>query len=402
MEKKYFKFNIFTLVFLLVLFAGVSFVSASLKSVKFASGADEGYYLKYATYLGEYGLGGLKEIFQNYLANQNDWLFPNPLRIGFIIISGFWLKLFGYSFINLAYLSLMFYVLTLLTGFYYCRKFFGQISGLLFTLLLAFSPLHLAMARRALVESAVAFFSLFLFWSFWDYLQDKSKKKLILFIFIFAFSILVKETFILFSLFFIIYLAYKNYILKEKVYLKEYCFVIFAPLFISGLIYLSLGCAGYLLSTVKIILNSPANNLYALNFGSGPWFRYLIDYMLLSPFVLILAIGFIAANFFETKNNRIAVYFSLVIILGLFFFNFFTKNVRYVIFLDAPIRLLAVLALGKITQRVFPLRANVWIFAIVICLSFFDCLNFQRFFIFYNIYDPVSFLLLQASHIIPF
>jgi hypothetical protein len=124
--------------------------------------------------------------------------------------------------------------------------------------------------------------------------------------------------------------------------------------------------------------------------------------MLLSPFVLILAIGFIAANFFETKNNRIAVYFSLVIILGLFFFNFFTKNVRYVIFLDAPIRLLAVLALGKITQRVFPLRANVWIFAIVICLSFFDCLNFQRFFIFYNIYDPVSFLLLQASHIIPF
>ena len=43
------------------------------------------------------------------------------------------------------------------------------------------------------------------------------------------------------------------------------------------------GDLGTLLQVVRGIVSSPAENAYAKLLGLGPWYRYLLDYLVLSP-----------------------------------------------------------------------------------------------------------------------
>ena len=45
---------------------------------------------------------------------------------------------------------------------------------------------------------------------------------------------------------------------------------------------------------VEIVLASPATNAYALRFGGGPWWRYLVDFLALSPVPTLLGLAGIA------------------------------------------------------------------------------------------------------------
>jgi len=394
------KFN-YNLIFLLILSIAIAVISTSLKNIQFMSGVDEGYYLRYAHFIGENGILGFRELFKEYINNQSNWLFPNPLRVGFIILSAVWLKILGYSFLNLAFLSLFSYAALLILSYYYSKKYLGNRIALLFIVLLAFSPLNMALSRRALLDSTANLFSIASIWMLWDFLQGKSKAKLILFIVIFSLSILVKETGVLFCPIFIAYLAFNNYKRRENDYYRDLLFISIVPLTIVGLVYFLLGCIPFIPLVSKIVITSPGANPYAINYGAGPWYRYLIDYMLLSPAVIILALGFLIRSFLDKEDNRLVIYFIFISVLSFILFNTFTKNVRYVLFLDTPIRLFFLLALNKMLERLMPHNFKRILFLVVILIAFLDYLSFKDLFIDSRIYDPVSFSLLGARHIIP-
>ncbi|MCX5695102.1 MAG: glycosyltransferase family 39 protein [Candidatus Omnitrophica bacterium] len=391
----------YKLIFFLVLVLAVTCISGSLKNVQFASGADEGYYFQYASYIGQNGLQGFAGLFKEYTQNQQHWLFPNPLRIGFIILSSLWLKAFGYSFINLAYLSLFCYLLFLGVSYYFSRKYLGENLALLFVILLAFSPLQMAMARRALIESAVILFLSLAVWLFWDFLKSRSRLKFALFIAAYSLSILIKETSVLLTLVFLSFLIVDKLVCKKEFNFKEFAAILFLPFICVGLVYLVLGCLPYMPSAIKIILNSPQANTYALLFGSGPWYRYLIDYALLSPWVVILTISFIFCYFVNKETDDLPLYFIIVFLVNFILFDIFTKNLRYVIILDIPMRLFSVLMLQKIARRITWRYAIPLACMLVIGIALSDYFNFRHLFVQVGIYDPVSFLLLQAKHIIP-
>ncbi|MFA5345664.1 MAG: hypothetical protein WC315_05260, partial [Candidatus Omnitrophota bacterium] len=73
-----------------MLVVAVTLLSFTLKNIRFASSADEGYYFRYASFIAQKGLSGFGALFKNYLENQQFWLYPNPLRVGFIILSAIW------------------------------------------------------------------------------------------------------------------------------------------------------------------------------------------------------------------------------------------------------------------------------------------------------------------------
>jgi hypothetical protein len=258
------------------------------------------------------------------------------------------------------------------------------------------------MARRALIESAVNLFSVLSVWLFWDFLKNRSRLKAILFIVVYTGSILIKETCVLLIFVFSLYLLAGRLIYKKKVDLKEAVFLLGLPPILVGLVYLACGCLPYLWETVKIILLPPKAVSYANLFCSGPWYRYLIDYMLLSPWVAVLTIGFILSFFLKKEKEELSLYFVFVFLITLVSFNIFAKNVRYVIILDTPMRLFSLLMLNAIAQRIYPRQAMRLTFILVIVLAFFDCLNSYYLFIREGIYDPTSFFLLTAKHIIPF
>ena len=396
------KESIYRLMAAAVILLAVTLILSTLGQVHFFPQHDEGCYLKYAACIGEKGLSGFSGIFQGFIEDQAHWFNPNPFRIGFIILSGAWLRMLGYSFINLAYLSLFSYALFLGFSYYFSRKYLGEQLALLLVILLAFSPLQLAMARRALMESTINLFSILSVWLFWDFFKSRSRLKAILFIAVYTGSILIKETSVLLIFVFLSYLLARRFIDKEKVNLKEIALLLFLPLVLAGLVYLACGCLPYLLDTAKIILAPLKAGSYAALFCSGPWYRYLIDYMLLSPWIVILAIGFIFSFLTRKKEDEFSLYFIFVFLLIFILFGIFRKNVRYVIILDTPMRLFSLLMLNGIAQRIYPRQAMKLTFVLVVLLAFSDCLNSYYLFIREGIYDPASFFLLMAKHIIPF
>ncbi|MDP2942209.1 MAG: glycosyltransferase family 39 protein, partial [Candidatus Omnitrophota bacterium] len=283
----------------------------------------------------------------------------------------------------------------LIISFYFASKYFDDKIALLLAILLAFSPLNMAMARRALLDSTFNLFCILSIWLFFDLLKKRTALKYVLFILIYSFTILVKETGVLLSVFFLLYLIFY----KDKKYLLP---VTLFPFLIAGVVYLILaGGPSNMIKAIKIILTSPSHNEYAILFGSGPWFRYLIDYMLLSPWVVILSSGFIFWHLASKEHDERVSYFLLAFVVLFFSLNFFTKNVRYVMALDMPMRLFSVLMLKKLFETRFPKQALLLVSVSVIAIAVFDYLNFHSLFVRGEIYDPVSYWLLKIEHIIP-
>lgn len=394
--------NLNLLIAILVIAASFALFSYTLKDVKFATGADEGFYFKYATYIGEKGVFGFQDLFRDYVQNQQNWLFPNPLRIGFIALSAIWLKITGSSLLNLAYLSLLCFYLFVFFSYCFVKKYFSQELALLLTTLLAFSPLNMAVARRALMDSASNLFTFLSVWLFLESIKENNSRKSTLFVLIYSFTILTKEISVFLSVFFVFYLFLRRIIFKKPLKLKDFLAATVFPFGIAGIVYIVMaGGISWVFDTAEIILNSPQNNQYALLFGSGPWFRYLIDWMLLSPWVFILALGFCIHYLTKNEWQEEIFYLLLYSAMAVFILSIFTKNIRYLIFLDMPIRLFSLLMLNELRKRFFKEKGFVVLVVLTVCISLFDYLNFYNLFIRHSIYDPVTYWLLQAWHIIP-
>ncbi len=383
---------------------GISFVllCSTFKYIQFAVTTDEGYYFKYATYIAKNGIMGFPGLFSDYIQNNGHWLFPSPIRIGYIIISSIWLKIFGQTFFNLACLSLFSFYVFLIFCFYFIKKYFDQRIASLSVVLMAFSPLNMAMARRALMDATVNLFTVASVWFFLESLKEKRLSKTIIFIAIYTATILIKENSVLISVFFVFYILMRRLIFKNNLRLIDFLAVTIIPFALAGVVYVALA-GGFtpVADTVKIILSSPHFNRYAILFGSGSWVRYIIDFMLLSPWTCILAIGFTVYYLIRPEWDEPTFYLILFSLTMVILMDFFTKNIRYLLMLDMPIRLLAVLALGKLTGRIFKNSATFVVGIFIAAIALFDCLNFIDFFIQQGIYDPVSCWLLKASHIIP-
>ena len=390
------------LALILLLSVSAFLIIVSLSNIIFANQADEGYYLHYAKYISDNGIAHLPELFKFYLGDKANWAYPNPFRIGFIIISALFVKVFGNSFFSLSLLSIFSFFAFLLTNFHFIKKYFNERIALLTVALLAFSPLNMAMARRALMDSTSNLFICLAVWLFLDSLKEYRFLKTLLFVLVYSAAILIRENSMLLSIFFLAYIFFRSNVLKaNKARTIDMLSSTLIPFLAVGIIYiLAAGGVSQVITTAKIILSSPKTNLYAINFGSGPWFRYLIDFMLLSPWVLLLFIGFIFYYSMKDKEQEEVNYLLFFFLSSIIIFSFFTKNIRYLIFLDMPMRLFAILMLNELIKRIFRDRSASILIILVMAIVCFDYANFYVLFIHQGIYDPVSYWLLQAQHII--
>jgi len=313
-----------TFVFFGLLLVSFTLIQLSLENIEFVILADEGFYLKYGTYIGDHGIRGFNKLFELYTQDPDN-RYPNPLRIGFILLSVFWLKAFGYSFLSLAHLSLFSFLVFLCVSFYFSSKYFDKDTGLFYVMLLAFSPLALAMARRALSESTIQLFVALSFWLFWSLIQARSSLKYVGFILIFSLAILMKETVVLLSLFFVIFLLLRKLLFKKEVWLMDFLSVSVFPVLIVGFVYLCVAGLANTLQTIEIILYSPKTNPHAIDFGQGPWFRYIVDFMLLSPWVTLCSIGFIFYYLLSDSHQELQTFLLVFALVSFILFNFFTS-----------------------------------------------------------------------------
>lgn len=379
-------------------------LARSLANVPYEPRSDDGYYLSYAQSVASDGPGVLPRLFASWNGTAANWIYPSPLRIAFVLVSGAWVKCFGATLPALSWLSIVSHLAWIALTAFFARRHCGERRALVIMALASFAPLLLGTARQALQDSFLLVFLALSVWTFLETLRaPQSKGWRIAFVASFAFAILTKELAVLLAPAFALGVLLERRTTRDLplgrfALLLALPLVIVAPLFV-----LAAGGLSPLLQTVRTVLGSPATNEYAVKFGSGPWYRYLIDYLCLSPGVTLLALGFAGALLLRTlrgEYERVHAQLGLVAAVLLAEMGFFTKNARYLLVLELTLVVFAATMLDELVPQ--KLRSR-WI-VIAGCgalLCWLDWRTYEYGWVQHGIYDPLSGVLFQLRGILP-
>lgn len=389
------------LFFLLALFTSVSIIYQTLPSESdYRTGADEGTYYRQAKTVSTEGWSGFKTLATEYVTNEQLQVFPPPERIAHILFASIALK-FSDSYRSLSLLSLMLFAAHVIVCFYFMRKFFSDTIALGVAVLICFSPLGMGLARRALSDTGYYLFVTMSVFGFITFLLQPGKRGIALFTLSYATAILVKESALFLLPFFAGAVVTFKLLLKKDIDVKQSAITLTAPLLlVTAAYFITFGSQIFDIFEVANKINRTTPHLYVLQFNSGPWYQYFVDYFVLSPVVSILFLLFTGYFLLNPGTN----YLPYTLLIGffvwfLFIFSFLPMNVRYAQPLDFVYRTGAVLLLAEVYERIRQSDA-LKTFLIVSAMAgmlVFELLSFKNLFIKNNIYDPISYNLFQAE-----
>ena len=137
---------------------------------------------------------------------------------------------------------------------------------------------------------------------------------------------------------------------------------------------------------------------FAIATGDGPWYRYLIDILTVSPVILILTFGAI----FRLDAAKKAEIFCVVFIAAsyLVMCNIrYGMNLRYTIMWDMPLRVLAFSQIAALCASLNRYRTLILSAAVgFVCAV--ELRQYIILFVQYPLYELIPQLLLRALHII--
>lgn len=259
--------------------------------------ADEGYYLLYATRVAEQGPGAFPDLFREYLADPlSRQLFPSPIRVTAILLGALAIRLGGPGFPSLAHLSLAAFLVLLGLVFLGGRRLVGPRTAAATTLLLAASPLQLAMARRALSDSlnATLLIGCLALCIAAVTAERPAPRRWWAVAAAYAVAFLGRELNLVLIPLSLVLIAGFTLWHRRPLPIGPACWVSVVPLAIAALA-AALAAGGFVPAwrafTATVL--QPGQNVYALQYGGGPWFRYLLDYLLLSPWTTVLYLAWL-------------------------------------------------------------------------------------------------------------
>lgn len=396
-------FLYWSLVVVLIAALGLALRSSLALGVPYEPNSDEGYYLAMGKVLETRGLGAYPELFENWNRDAANWIYPSPLRVGHLLVVAGLFEFLPASLETQSWLSLASHLAWVAVCAFFARRLFESPFALCLTLLLGTAPLLLGSARLALQDSHLLFWVGLCIWSFLDLLRAPAQRGMaIVFVLSFAMSVLVKETSALLGPCFLAAIAWQRWVAREALPAARLALLVSAPaLLVLTALLLAAGGLDPLVATARTVLGSPATNEYAIRYGSGPWYRYLVDYLLISPWTTlaaVLAVGMrLGGRRFACGDRELVLLFVLAAVL-LIEMSFFTKNARYLLVMELPLR---ALALGLV-WTLSPERLRVPVIAIAVlatCVT--DWMSFQYGWVENKIYDPLTGTLMQLRAMLP-
>jgi 4-amino-4-deoxy-L-arabinose transferase-like glycosyltransferase len=390
----------------------VVLIAPTMATVVHQPQADEGYYLAYSRALAEHGWGAFPGLFRAWLGNQSNWIFPPPSRVAFMVVGAQWSKLgqthgdVQAQLVHASWLSLFAHLATVAIVFAFVRRNVGQLQALLVAALVAFSPLYLGLSRLALTDSFITLWQVASLAAFYELVREpRSRLWSALFVLAFTLAILSKEISLLLGFAFVAFALIERFWAKRPIVLWKLALLLAAPVVLSVVVWLAAaGSFGVLRDTLKIVLASPATNKYALQYGAGPWYRYIVDELLASPWPValgLLGVAVAVETWRRGEYHALLVYAVVLYVAQVAVLSFFTKNLRYVAVLEVPLRMLVVAllwgALGAARWRV----AKAAAVGLVVLLCWADYASYRLLFVERATYDPMSTTLLLARDMLP-
>jgi hypothetical protein len=370
--------------------------SAGFKSIGF----DEQMYATYTDAAVKYGLTDYARVVDDYIAaqtKQHDAVVP-AMRIGLIWPAAIISRMTGVNGMRAVRIfAAATAVLLLLATAAIGYRLGTPKQTLIVTALVAAAPLQIFLAQRSLGDEPFAFWAVLTAWFFFESLRDpKSRTWVIAFAISLFMLVLTKENaaFVcaaLFATWLCLVLARvtpPNFVLLGAAAITGSAAVVILASYLGGL---PQWFAFYRLYAAK-----SAAIPYVLRFQDGPWYRYLVDFTLMSPVIVALVFARLAKI---DKQSRADLFWALF--LGFSFIAMsivrFGMSLRFAAYWDEPLRWLAASEIVFLANRFAPrFRNGVMIVAVVVLIAV-DLAQYDRFFIKAGIYDPVSSHLLRAS-----
>lgn len=276
----------------------------------------------------------------------------------------------------------------------------GPVRMLVLTALMAVAPLQIALAQRALIDGYFACWAVLTAWFFWESLRAPKQRGWLAAYGVSLFVlVLTKENA---AFVFLALLATAMTLLlcsRQRPSLGLILVSVLAPLLAVLFLASLVGGIGAWIAFYRMFVAKSAGLPYAIQMQDGAWYRYLVDFAVLSPLIVALAFGRIFQLDRTAKADlfwALFLGFSFVVMSSVSY----GMSLRFAAYWDVPLRWLATSQLILLTQRVFPRRAAFSLaLALVLCASV-DLSQYARLFMRGRIYDPVSAQLLHASDLV--
>lgn len=374
-----------------------------LNEAQFSWGADEGYYYTFVSFFAKEGFACFPKLINMFWADSQLQWYPTPSRLGYIIPAGMLFKLWP-SMAALGLFSFICYSLALYVNHHFALKILkDRSSAYIMTAVLASSPLLMAMGRRALTEELLFLLWISILWLCTDYALNKERRHLGPICALFIWALMVKESsFILLP--FIIMSCVMGHSSPGRPW-RQITSVMLALVLgvflVPGMIVGFELWAKHLVSLSKLGGEAVMVNPYVRDYCQGPWFRYIVDALLLSPIVTLIAIGFTGHMLLSRGEFKLPYWWLFFFVLVYLGCTSLQMNVRYVISLEAVYALFAALALTAFLGRFNDERLRQRVGALLVsAIVVVNWAFFYNIFVVRGLLDPISSHLLMLQQFI--
>ncbi len=368
-------------------------------------GFDESLYVHYLNQLLRVGLGGYPDIVDNYLVVQaklEGSILP-PTRFLYIFFAYLWHGLSGRDALTCFHaVSRLFSIGTLaVAGGFVFRLLPDRRLALAAFALMAFSPMQIHFSQHALVDGFFLFWALLTLWSLWENLRAPGRRGwLATYAVALAAMVATKENAFFVFIAVLALLAVNRWLRFGTVSRPLLILTVVGPLVGVALLTNLSGGLPTLVNVYRLGVPKNMHLAYAIATGDGPWFRYWLDLMTISPVVFVLAVGMM----FQLRRDDRSLWFGVVFIGASYVLMANVKygmNLRYASIWDLPLRMLAVSQLALLTARLVGERWRWPAFALLVTgVCAIDLQQYYRLAVKYPLYELVPVDLFRALSIL--
>jgi 4-amino-4-deoxy-L-arabinose transferase-like glycosyltransferase len=365
-------------------------------------GVDENLYRQYVDEVSSKGLTRYPDIVLHYIETQvklPSSILP-PVRFLYIFTAYIWRSIFhGDALDALKNVASLFSILTLGISAAFAWRMRGVGWSLALSALMAFAPTQLHMSQHALVDGFFTFWALLTLWMLWENLHaPRHWRWLAAYAASLALLVLTKENSVFVWIAIVAVLIVNRWLQFGKITRELIIATMLGPLLGVVVLILLAGGIDVLFGTYRLLISKNYQLPYAILTGDGPWYRYIVDLVLVSPAIMILAIG----SFFRLDRTKKPELFMSIFIAASYLVMCNLKygmNLRYANMWDMPLRLLA---FSQLSALVAPLQRyrTLLLCAAVAAICAIEMRQYIILFVQYPLYELVSEGLLRALKIL--
>jgi hypothetical protein len=373
-----------------------------LNSTMKGIGFDENLYRMYVNALVTRGITSYPDLAEEYVAVQDrltSAILP-PTRFLYIFTAYLWHQIWGTDALSsLKAVASLFSVLLLIVASVFAWRMGGARVAICVAALMTCAPTQIHMSQHALIDGFFAFWATLSLWLLWENLQQPNNWRwLTAYTLALALMVVTKEN-ALFAYFGLLALLGANHWLRFGQTTRVLWMLTFVGALLGVAVLVNLCGSLQTATRVYALLTSKASVLpYAVKTGDGPWYRYLVDLMLMSPVVLVLAIGRLFQLDWTKKPELYVSIFVAATYLVMCNVRY-GMNLRYTNMWDLPLCFLAVCCLLGFTARLARWQ-NLVLGCSVAAICALELNQYYVFFVKFGLYELVTEGLLRAVNIL--